>query len=138
MLGFDVTTGPYPGFPTDLQPMAVVLMCCCQGRSILVETIFEGRLTYVGELRRMGASIRIIGQTAIVDGPSQLTGAPVEIHDIRSGAALMIAGLAAQGRTEMLGTDYIDRGYERLEEKFRRLGGLISRPSERLRRAQAN
>lgn len=137
LLGLDVTTGPYPGFPTDLQPMAAVLMCLCHGRSVLVETIFEGRMTYVGELRRMGASMRIIGQTAIVDGPSQLTGAPVETQDIRAGAALMVAGLAAQGKTEIFGAEFIDRGYEGLEEKFRRLGGLVSRSTEVLRRAQA-
>jgi len=138
LTGFDVITSPYPGFPTDLQPITVALMCLCEGRSVLVETIFEGRLTYVGELRRMGASIRVIGQTAIVDGPSQLTGAPVEAYDIRAGAALMIAGLAAQGMTEIFGAEFVDRGYEALEKKFRRLGGLVSRPVQALRQVVAN
>jgi len=138
LLGFDVTTGPYPGFPTDLQPMTVVLMCLCHGRSILVETIFEGRLTHLGELRRMGASIRTVGQTAIVDGPGRLTGAPVEAQDIRGGAALVLAGLAAQGRTEVFGAEFIERGYEDLEGKLRHLGALVSRPAVGLRRVQAN
>ena len=136
--GFDIGTGPYPGFPTDLQPMTAVLMSFCHGRSVMAETIFEGRLTYVGELRRMGASIRIIGHAAIVDGPNQLTGAPVEANDIRAGAALMIAGLAAQGRTEILGAEFIDRGYEALEKKFQRLGGLLSRPVQRLRQVRTS
>lgn len=130
LVGFDVATAPYPGFPTDLQPPTIVLMCAAHGRSVLVENIFEGRLTHIGELRRMGANIRVIHQTAVVDGPSRLTGAPLETQDIRAGAAMIMAGLVAQGRTDISGAHLIDRGYERLEEKFRSLGGFVSRARE--------
>ena len=122
----DVVTQPYPGFPTDLQPPMVVYMCGCQGRSVVEETIFEGRLKYVSELLRMGADIRVIDQTAIVQGVSQLSGAPVEANDTRAGAALVIAGLVAKGRTEVCGAELIARGYEGLDRKLReQLGALV-------------
>jgi UDP-N-acetylglucosamine 1-carboxyvinyltransferase len=122
----DVVTQPYPGFPTDLQPLMVVYMCGCQGRSVVEETIFEGRLGYVNELHRMGANIRVIDQTAIVQGVCQLSGAPVEASDTRAGAALVVAGLVAKGRTEVTGAELIARGYEGLDRKLRdQLGALV-------------
>lgn len=125
-LPVDVVTQPYPGFPTDLQPPMVVYMCGCEGRSVVEETIFEGRLKYVSELLRMGADIRVIDQTAIVQGVSQLSGAPVEASDTRAGAALVIAGLVAKGRTEVSGAELIARGYEGLDRKLReQLGALV-------------
>ena len=122
---FDITTGPHPGFSTDLQAPTAVLMCLCSGRSTLEETVFEGRLKYAGELRRMGANIRVMGQTAYVEGTGRLAGAPVEAQDIRAGAALVVAGLAANGRTEVSGAHFIERGYEGLVDKLRGLGALV-------------
>ncbi len=122
----DLETSPYPGFPTDLQQPLVAAMCLAGGASVIRENIFD-RFRYVDELRRMGADIKVERETAIIRGVSQLTGAPVEVTDLRAGAALVIAGLAAQGRTEIYGLDIIDRGYENFEEKFRRLGADIVR-----------
>ncbi len=122
----DIETAPYPGFPTDLQQPLVACMCVADGTSIVRENIFD-RFRYVDELRRMGADIRVERETAIVRGVEQLTGAPVEVTDLRAGAALVIAGLAASGETEIYGLDIIDRGYEALEEKFRKLGADIKR-----------
>jgi len=122
----DVETSPYPGFPTDLQQPLVAALCLADGTSVIRETIFN-RFRYVDELRRMGADIKVEGETAIIRGVSQLTGAPVEVTDLRAGAALVIAALAAQGRTEVYGVDIIDRGYEHLEDKLRGLGADIVR-----------
>jgi UDP-N-acetylglucosamine 1-carboxyvinyltransferase len=122
----DVETLPYPGFPTDLQQPFVAAMCVADGTSVVRETIFD-RFRYVDELRRMGADIKTEQNTAIVRGVPQLTGAPVEITDLRAGAALAIAALAAQGRTELHSPEIIDRGYEYFEEKLRALGANIYR-----------
>ncbi len=123
---FDVETAPYPGFPTDLQQPLVASMCLAQGTSVVRENIFD-RFRYVDELRRMGADIKVERETAIIRGVSQLTGAPVEVTDLRAGAALVIAGLAASGNTEIYGVDIIDRGYEDLETKLKSLGADIKR-----------
>ncbi len=122
----DVETLPYPGFPTDLQQPLVAAMCLADGTSVVRETIFD-RFRYVDELRRMGADIKIEQGTAIIRGVPQLTGAPVEITDLRAGAALAIAALAAEGRTELYGVEILDRGYEFFEDKLKKLGAIIYR-----------
>lgn len=122
----DVETMPYPGFPTDLQQPLVATMCLAEGTSVVRETIFD-RFRYVDELRRMGADIKTEQGTAIIRGVSQLTGAPVEITDLRAGAALAIAALAAEGRTELYGVEILDRGYEFFEEKLIQLGAKVYR-----------
>lgn len=122
----DLETAPYPGFPTDLQQPLVAAMCIADGTSVIRENIFD-RFRYVDELRRMGADIKVERETAIVRGVSQLTGAPVEVTDLRAGAALVIAGLAASGITEVYGVDIIDRGYANLETKLSKLGADIKR-----------
>lgn len=122
----DVETAPYPGFPTDLQQPFVSLMSVAEGTSIIRETIFD-RFRYVDELRRMGADIKVEHGTAIVRGVSKLTGAPVEATDLRAGAALILAGLAAEGVTEVLGIEHIDRGYEDFDGKLHKLGARINR-----------
>lgn len=126
----DLETAPYPGFPTDLQQPLVAAMCLADGTSVIRENIFD-RFRYVDELRRMGADIKVERETAIIRGLSQLTGAPVEVTDLRAGAALVIAGLAATGVTEIYGLDIIDRGYEDLEGKLRGLGAKIKREETR-------
>lgn len=126
----DVETAPYPGFPTDLQQPLVAAMCTAEGTSVIRENIFD-RFRYVDELRRMGADIKVERETAIIRGVPQLTGAPVEVTDLRAGAALVIAGLAATGITEIYGLDIIDRGYEDLEGKLRGLGARITREETR-------
>lgn len=122
----DVETMPYPGFPTDLQQPLVAAMATAEGTSVVRETIFD-RFRYVDELRRMGADIKTERGTAIIRGIKQLTGAPVEITDLRAGAALAIAALGAEGRTELYGVEILDRGYEFFEDKLRRLGANIWR-----------
>ncbi len=123
----DIMTAPYPGFPTDLQPNHGVAASIARGTSIIEETIFDARFNYTDELARMGANIKVVGRAAIVKGVPRLSGAPVEATDIRAGAALVLAGLAAEGRTEINGAEFIDRGYERFVEKLRSLGGEILR-----------
>jgi UDP-N-acetylglucosamine 1-carboxyvinyltransferase len=129
--GTEVLTAPYPGFPTDLQPQMVSFLATVPGTSVVEESIFNGRFSYVNELARMGADVRVSieGNTAVVKGAARLSGAPVEAPDIRAGAALVIAGLAAAGETEIIGLEYIDRGYERLEELLSALGGQVQRSS---------
>ena len=129
--GTDIVTAPYPGFPTDLQPPMLSLLCTCPGTSVVEETIFNARFSYVNELARMGADVRVAmeSNTALIKGVDQLTGAPVEAPDIRAGAALVVAGLAAAGETEIIGLEYIDRGHERLEEMLSALGGQVQRSS---------
>jgi len=129
--GTDVLTAPYPGFPTDLQPPMLSFLCTAPGTSVVEETIFNARFTYVNELARMGADVRTAtdSNTALIKGGTELSGAPVEAPDIRAGAALVVAGLAAQGETEIIGLEYIDRGYERLEEMLSALGGQVQRAS---------
>ena len=122
-----VKTLPYPGFPTDMQPQITVTLALSQGTSIVTETIFENRFKYIGELSRMGASIKVEGNTAIVDGVRKLTGTQVSAPDLRAGAALVIAGLAADGYTIIDDIVYIERGYEEFEEKLRSLGAQIER-----------
>lgn len=126
--GTDILTAPYPGFPTDLQPPVLSFLCGCPGTSVVEETIFNARFSYVNELARMGADVRVENNKALIKG-SALSGAPVEAPDIRAGAALVIAGLAAQGETEIIGLEYIDRGYERIEEMLSALGGQVQRAS---------
>lgn len=123
----DLQTLPYPGFPTDLQPLAVVLLCRADGLSIVTENIFDARFFYVDELARMGADVRVEGHYAVVRGTPELTGAPVRAPDIRAGAALVVAGLAATGRTVVEDIVHIDRGHERLESKLQGLGADIER-----------
>ncbi|MEA4824798.1 MAG: UDP-N-acetylglucosamine 1-carboxyvinyltransferase [Clostridiaceae bacterium] len=120
-------TMPYPGFPTDMQPPAVVALCLAGGTSIVNETIFNSRFRYLDELKRMGARVQADGQIAIIEGVSGLTGAPVQACDLRAGAALVIAGLAAAGETEVSGIAHIERGYENFVEKLQALGGDIRR-----------
>lgn len=123
----DVKTMPYPGFPTDMQPQMMALLTLADGASIVAETIFENRFKHVPELGRMGADIRVEGYTAIVRGVPRLTGACVEASDLRAGAALVLAGLAAENTTVVEQAEHIDRGYARLEEKYRLLGADITR-----------
>ncbi|HEY5340970.1 MAG TPA: UDP-N-acetylglucosamine 1-carboxyvinyltransferase [Candidatus Aquilonibacter sp.] len=129
--GTEVLTAPYPGFPTDLQPQMVSFLATVPGTSVVEESIFNARFSYVNELARMGADVRVSmeSNTAVVKGAAELSGAPVEAPDIRAGAALVIAGLAAAGETEIIGLEYIDRGYERLEEMLSALGGQVQRSS---------
>ncbi len=125
----NVSTRPYPDFPTDLQAQFMVLMARAEGVSIVTETVFENRFMHVGELRRMGARIVVDGQTAIVAGPSPLSGAPVMASDLRASACLIVAGLAAEGETIINRAYHIDRGYEKVETKFQALGARIERIS---------
>ena len=120
-----VKTLPYPGFPTDMQPQITVALCLAQGTSLVTEGVWNNRFKYVEELRRMGAQIQVDGRVAVVEGVTQLTGAPVQACDLRAGAALVIAGLAAQGETELTQVQYIERGYEDLVGKLRQLGADI-------------
>jgi UDP-N-acetylglucosamine 1-carboxyvinyltransferase len=129
--GTDILTAPHPGFPTDLQPQMVAFLCTCPGTSVVEESIFNARFSYVNELARMGADVKVTMESnaAVIKGVRQLSGAPVEAPDIRAGAGLVIAGLAAAGETEIIGLEYIDRGYERLEELLSDLGGQVQRSS---------
>lgn len=122
-----IKTLPYPGFPTDMQPQMTVTLALSRGTSIVTETIFDNRFKYVDELAKMGATIKVEGNTAIVDGVRKLTGAEVSAPDLRAGAALVIAGLAADGYTVIDDIQYIERGYESFDEKLRQLGAQIER-----------
>jgi len=123
----DIKTLPYPGFPTDMQSQFMALMSVSEGSSVVSETVFENRFMHVDELKRMGAGIRVDGRIAMVDGVKQLTGCPVTATDLRAGAALVLAGLAAEGQTEIGSVYHIDRGYDRIVDKLRGLGADISR-----------
>ncbi|PIA34103.1 hypothetical protein AQUCO_03900186v1, partial [Aquilegia coerulea] len=130
--GFNIRTGPFPQFPTDLQPQMMGLLTTCKGQSIVEELVFEGRMNHVRELEKLGASIRVCGSTALINGNGQgssLCGSRVVANDLRSGAALVLAGLAAEGITEIEGVTHIDRGYENLETKLCCLGADIVRKS---------
>jgi len=127
----DFVTLPYPGFPTDLQPQMMVLCALGEGTSIATENVFENRFMFVDELVRMGADIRTEGHHAVIRGRDELQAAPVRAPDIRAGAALVIAGLAATGTTEIAGLEYIDRGYQSFEETLSSLGASIQRESVR-------
>ena len=123
----NVKTMTYPGFPTDLQPQMTALLSCVNGTGVITETVWENRFQYVGELRRLGADISVDSRTAVITGKENLTGAQVRATDLRAGAALVIAGLAAKGLTEIDNVKYIDRGYEQIEKKLKLLGADISR-----------
>jgi UDP-N-acetylglucosamine 1-carboxyvinyltransferase len=127
LTGVDVKTRPYPGFPTDMQAQFMALMSLAKGASVITETIFENRYMHVSELRRLGADIAVTGNLAVVRGCRQLQGAPVMATDLRASASLVIAGLAAQGETEVLRVYHLDRGYARLTEKLSALGARIRR-----------
>ncbi|MBL8039183.1 MAG: UDP-N-acetylglucosamine 1-carboxyvinyltransferase [Nitrospira sp.] len=127
--GTDVKTLPFPGFPTDMQAQMVALMSLAAGTSVITETVFESRFMHVEELRRMGAAIRVEGNRLVVTGCKGLTGAPVMASDLRASAGLIVAGLAAEGLTQVQRVYHLDRGYERLEEKLRALGADIQRRS---------
>jgi len=129
--GTEIMTAPHPGFPTDLQPPMIGFLCTAPGTSVVEETIFNARFSFVNELARMGADVRVAieNNTAVVRGGGPLSGAPVEAPDIRAGAALVVAGLAAHGQTDIIGLEYVDRGYERLEEMLSSLGGQVHRSS---------
>ncbi|MGN0479645.1 MAG: UDP-N-acetylglucosamine 1-carboxyvinyltransferase [Hominenteromicrobium sp.] len=122
-----VRTMPYPGFPTDAQAPVMVMAALGSGTSIFVENIFESRYKHAGELNRLGAKIKVEGKVAVVEGVPELSGAPVTAYDLRGGAALVAAGLAAQGETQIMNPQYIDRGYERFEENLRSLGAEVYR-----------
>ncbi len=125
--GTDVRTLPFPGFPTDMQAQMVALMSQAEGASVVTETVFESRFMHVEELRRMGADIRVEGNRLVVTGPKKLTGAPVMASDLRASAGLIVAGLAAEGVTQVQRVYHLDRGYERIEEKLGALGADIRR-----------
>lgn len=122
-----IKTLPYPGFPTDLQPQMGVVLSTAEGTSIINEGIWESRFQYTSELNKMGAHITAQGKSAFFEGVDHLIGAPVYVTDLRAGAALIIAGIAASGTTEVYNLEHIDRGYEDIEEKFRGLGANIKR-----------
>jgi UDP-N-acetylglucosamine 1-carboxyvinyltransferase len=122
-----VTTSPFPGFPTDLQAQLMAFLSIAEGVSIVKETVFDARFRHVNELNRMGASIYVDLNTAFIRGVEQLTGAVVEASDLRAGAALVLAGLVADGQTRVQQIHHIDRGYENLEQALRQLGANISR-----------
>jgi len=123
----DVTTQPYPGFPTDLQAQLMALLCLADGNSIITEKVFPDRFMHVAELNRMGAHLRKEGPTVIVEGVRQLVGAPVMASDLRASAALLVAGLSAKGQTRLTRVYHIDRGYSRIEEKLQSVGADIER-----------
>lgn len=122
-----VTTQPYPGFPTDAGPSLVAAASLFKGTSVFVENIFDNRFRYVGELTRLGAKIRTVGRTAVITGVKQLHGAEVTAHDLRGGAALVSAAMAAEGKTKLRNIEFIDRGYEFIEDMFNYLGADIKR-----------
>lgn len=123
----DIKTLPYPGFPTDMQAQFMALMAKAHGTSLITETIFENRFMHADELKRMGADIKIEGRSAVLEGTNILTGCPVKASDLRAGAALIIAGLAAEGETEITNIHHIDRGYEDIVGKLKKVGANIRR-----------
>jgi len=123
----DITTHPYPGFPTDMQAQFMAMACRAHGQSVITETIFENRYMHVQELARMGADIHVDGRTAIIRGVKKLTGAKVMATDLRASASLILAGLVADGTTEVLRVYHLDRGYERIEKRLVKLGAHIKR-----------
>jgi UDP-N-acetylglucosamine 1-carboxyvinyltransferase len=123
----DIKTMPYPGFPTDMQAQMMSLLCSIKGASVITETIFENRFMHAQELKRMGANIKIDGRSAVIEGVSKFTGAEVKATDLRAGAALIIAGLIAEGTTEIGDIYHIDRGYVNIENKLKGLGADIER-----------
>ena len=135
----NVKTMPHPGFPTDMQPQAAVLLSMAEGTSIVTEGIWDNRFRYVDELRRMGAQIQVDGKVAVVQGVTELTAAPVKAVDLRAGAAMVIAALAARGTTEIEDVYHIERGYENIIEKLSALGAdirCVDVPDSLLRQAR--
>lgn len=135
----NVKTMPHPGFPTDMQPQAAVLLSIAEGTSIVTEGIWDNRFRYVDELRRMGAQIQVDGKVAVVQGVTELTAAPVKAVDLRAGAAMVIAALAARGTTEIEDVYHIERGYENIIEKLSALGAdirCVDVPDSLLRQAR--
>ena len=126
----NIKTSPYPGFPTDLQSQMGVVLSTAEGTSIINESIWESRFQYTAELNKMGANINAQGKVAVFEGVPELYGCSVAASDLRAGAALIIAGICANGQTEISNIEYIDRGYENIEEKFRKLGANIKRINE--------
>lgn len=125
----NIKTLPYPGFPTDMQPQMAITLALSEGTSVITESIFENRFKYIDELSRMGAKVKVEGNTAIIEGVEGFTGATVKAPDLRAGAGLVMAGLSAEGFTIVEDIQYIQRGYEKFEEKIRGLGGQIERVS---------
>jgi UDP-N-acetylglucosamine 1-carboxyvinyltransferase len=125
----NIRTAPHPGFPTDMQPLVATLLCLAEGTSIITEDIFDDRFRYVDELRRMGAEISVDGKVAVIDGIGKLMGAPVNAPDLRAGAALIVAGLAASGVTEIDSIVHVERGYQDIVGKLRALGAEIEKVS---------
>ena len=125
--GVNVKTAPYPGFPTDIQQPMSTLLSVTEGRSLIVESIWENRHQHTDELKKMGAVIKVEGRTAIIDGVKTLNGAKVVATDLRAGAAMVIAGMVANGETEISDIEHIDRGYPHIEDKFKALGADIRR-----------
>ncbi len=123
----DLKTLPYPGFPTDMQAQFMSLLSVAQGTSVVIETVFENRFMHVGELKRMGANIKIEGRSAVIEGVNSLQGAQVKATDLRAGAALILAGMVAEGTTEISDIYHVDRGYVEIENKLNALGANISR-----------
>lgn len=123
----DFSTLPYPGFPTDMQAQMMTLMCLCDGMSIITENIFPQRFMHTSELRRMGADIKLVGNSAVIRGVNEIKGAPIMASDLRASASLVLAGLAAKGKTEVLRVYHLDRGYERLDKKLEAVGARIRR-----------
>lgn len=117
-----VKTMPYPGFPTDMQPQIAVCMALAQGTSVITESVWDNRFRYIGELRRMGANVQVDGKIAVIEGTQKLRGCPVKACDLRAGAAMVIAGLAAEGTTTISDIKYVERGYENIVEKLQNLG----------------
>jgi UDP-N-acetylglucosamine 1-carboxyvinyltransferase len=125
--GVNIKTMVYPGFPTDLQPQMTALLSTAKGTSVITETVFDNRYQYMTELKRLGCEVTVEGRVAVIEGSSSLTGAEVRATDLRAGAALIIAGLAAKGETTISNVKYIDRGYESVEDKLKSLGADIRR-----------
>ena len=121
----NIKTLPYPGFPTDMQPQMTTVLSLAEGTSLVTESVWSSRYRYVDELKRMGAHIQVDDKTAVVEGVEKLTGAPIQAYDLRAGAAMVIAALAAQGESEISNVQYIERGYEDIIGKLRALGADI-------------
>ena len=126
----NIKTLPYPGFPTDMQSQMGVILSIAEGTSIITESIWDSRFQYTDELNKMGANITAKGKTAFFEGVKELVGAPVYATDLRAAAALVVAGIVAKGQTEIYNLEYLDRGYENIEEKFSKLGAKIERVNE--------
>ncbi len=128
--GITIKTMPFPGFPTDLQPLMMSLLATAEGRSVITETVYDGRMGHVSELWKMGANIEVEGNTAIITGVEKLTGAPVVANNLRAGAALVVAGLSAEGRTVVYGMEHVMRGYSNIHQKLRALDAKVELVSD--------